>query len=75
MSKLKLKIIEQTFCHCEYSNNPMPPVSFSDNIEWDRNVSHNEDLVFYTDSDIMKGDKSGHRKKIAWLMLSLIKTQ
>ena len=57
MNKLKLKIIEQTFCHCEYSNNPMPPVSFSDNIEWDRNVSYNEELVFYTDRDIIRGDK------------------
>ena len=73
MSKLKLKIIEQTFCHCEYSNNPMPPVSFSDNIEWDRNVSHNEDLVFYTDRDITRGDKSGHRKKIAWLIEPYVK--
>lgn len=73
MSKLKLKIIEQTFCHCEYSNNPMPPVSFSDNIEWDRNVSHNEDLVFYTDRDIMRGDKSGHCKKIAWLIEPYVK--
>ena len=73
MSKLKLKIIEQTFSHCEYSNNPTPAVSFSDNIEWDRNVSHNEDLVFYTDRDIMKGDKSGHRKKIAWLIEPYVK--
>ena len=45
MSKLKLKIIEQTFCHCEYSNNPMPPVSFSDRVEWDRNVSDNEECI------------------------------
>jgi len=73
MNKLKLKIIEQTFCHCEYSNNPMPPVSFSDNIEWDRNVSYNEELVFYTDRDIIRGDKSGHHKKIAWLIEPYVK--
>ena len=45
MSKIKLKIVENTFWHCEYSNNPMPPVSFSKYVEWDRDVSEEEDLV------------------------------
>ena len=49
MKKLKLKLLDNTFGHCEYSNNPLPPVSFSKYIEWDRNVSDSEELVFYTD--------------------------
>ena len=52
MSKIKLKILENTFTHCDYSNNPMPPVSFSEYVEWDRNVSDDEELVFYTDVNL-----------------------
>ena len=52
MKKIKLKIIDNSFAHCEYSNNPEPPTSISEFIEWDRDVSANEDLVFYTDNNI-----------------------
>ena len=63
MSKIKLKIVENTFWHCEYSNNPMPPVSFSKYVEWDRDVSEEEDLVFYTDRDI-QNTKPRHKRNI-----------
>ena len=72
-NKLKLKIIDRSFAHCSYSNNPMPPVSFSKYIDWDRNVSDNEELVFYTDNDIYNVNISGHKKRIAWLIEPYIK--
>ncbi len=67
MSKLKIKILDNSFAHCEYSNNPLPPTSFSKYIEWDRNVSPNESLVFYTDNFI-QNPQPGHKKKIALLI-------
>jgi len=72
MSKLKLKIIDTSFAHCMYSNNPMPPTSFSKYIEWDRNVSDIEDLVFYTDSHVMHPSR-GHKRRIAWMIEPYIK--
>ena len=72
MSKIKLKIVENTFWHCEYSNNPMPPVSFSKYVEWDRDVSGEEDLVFYTDRDI-QNTKPRHKRKVAWLIEPYVK--
>jgi len=72
MNKLKLKILDDTFKHCDYSNNPMPPVSFSKYIDWDRNVSNNEELVFYTDANITN-IKSGHKRRIAWLIEPYVK--
>ena len=35
----KIKIVDKSFAHCKYSNNPLPPTSFSKYIEWDRKVS------------------------------------
>tara|TARA_R110001592_G_scaffold244259_1_gene505647 strand:- start:921 stop:1766 length:846 start_codon:yes stop_codon:yes gene_type:complete len=67
MSKHKLKIVDTAFAHCEYSNNPLPPTSFSPNIEWDRDVSADEELVFYTDNHI-RNPHVGHKKRIAWLL-------
>ena len=32
----KIKLIDSCFAHCAYSNNPLPPIQFSDEIEWDR---------------------------------------
>jgi len=63
----KFKIIGDTFKHCQYSNNPLPPTSFSPNIEWDWNVGENEDLVFYVDRAIINPNP-GHKKKIALLI-------
>jgi hypothetical protein len=67
-----LKIIDRAFAHCEYSNNPLPPTSFSKYIKWDRNIGKTEDLVFYTDSNI-KNPYPGHKRKIAWLIEPYIK--
>lgn len=67
-----IKIIDRSFAHCEYSNNPFPPTSFSKYIKWDRNVGNTEDLVFYTDSNITN-PKSGHKKKIAFLIEPYVK--
>ncbi len=72
MSKLKLKILENTFTHCDYSNNPMPPVSFSKYVEWDRNVSDDDELVFYTDANI-DTPRPGHKRRIAWLIEPYVK--
>ncbi len=72
MSKIKLKIIENTFTHCDYSNNPLPPVSFSKYVEWDRDVSNEEELVFYTDRDI-DHPRPGHKRRIAWLIEPYVK--
>jgi hypothetical protein len=69
----KFKIIENTFWHCEYSNNPMPPVSFSKYIQWDRDVSDSEDVVFYTDNSLKQVNTVGHRKRIAWLIEPYVK--
>jgi len=74
MKRLKLKIIDRAFAHCQYSNNPMPPVSFSKYIDWDRNVGPNEDLVFYVDNEIHKVNR-GHKKRIAWLIEPYVKQQ
>ena len=58
MNKLKLKIIDRSFAHCSYSNNPLPPTSFSKYIDWDRNVTDNEDIVFADfNDDKMFGEK------------------
>jgi len=67
MTKTKIKILDSSFSHCKYSNNPLPPTSFSKYIEWDRNVSNTEDLVFYTDKHL-HSPYPGHKKKIALLM-------
>ena len=72
-SKIKLKIIDSAFGHCKYSNNPLPITSISKHIEWDRNVTDSEDVVFYTDKDIQKVNVTGHKKRIAWLIEPYIK--
>ena len=47
----KIFIKDSTFGHCIFSNNPLPPVQFTDKIIWDRsNAYTNEDIVVYTDN-------------------------
>jgi|TARA_R110000782_G_scaffold37676_2_gene88987 hypothetical protein len=72
MNKVKLKIVDRAFAHCGYSNNPLPPTSFSPYVEWDRKVGPNEDVVFYTDSSV-RNTQPGHRVKIAWLIEPYVK--
>lgn len=70
--KKKFKIIGDAFKHCNYSNNPLPPTSFSSVVEWDWNVSENEDLVFYVDDAIFKPN-NGHKKRIAYIVEPYVK--
>ena len=50
----------------------MPPVSFSKFVEWDRDVSDEEELVFYTDVNIDR-PRAGHKRRIAWLIEPYVK--
>lgn len=68
----RIKIIDNCFSHCVYSNNPFPPTSFSKNVIWDRNVTDVEKLVFYTDANILN-PRLGHKKRIAWLLEPYVK--
>lgn len=64
---MKLFIQDNCFSHCIYSNNPLPPIQFSDDIEWDRsNKFLDSDFVIYTDNEIFKTRNSN--KNIAWLI-------
>jgi hypothetical protein len=64
----KIFLDDTCFSHCIYSNNPMPPIQFSDNIEWDRSLQFNEnDFVIYTDNQI-KNFRKNSNKNIAWLI-------
>jgi hypothetical protein len=48
--KINLSIQDSSFQHCEFSNNPLPPTSFSKHINWDRcTVDKN---TIYTDNHI-----------------------
>ena len=65
-----IKIKDTSFQHCEYSNNPLPPVSFCEYLKWDwdaHNVGKDE-LIFYTHSNIMDGVNDINGQKICWLI-------
>ena len=51
---IPIKLVDGGFKHCVYSSNPAIPTSYSKYIVWDRNVSETENVVFYTDDDILK---------------------
>jgi len=64
----KIFLQDNCFAHCIYSNNPLPPVQFSEDIEWDRSGKFSdEDLVIYTDSQIPFA-RNNSKKNIAWLI-------
>ena len=66
----KIFIKDSTFGHCIFSNNPLPPVQFTDKIIWDRsNAYTNEDIVVYTDNFIINS-RGNNLKDIAWLIES-----
>jgi len=65
-SLMPLKLVDGGFKHCQYSSNPAIPTSYSKYIIWDRDVSEEEDVVFYTDDDILK-PQPNHRVRVAWL--------
>ena len=70
--KKQYKIIGEAFKHCNYSNNPLPPTSFSNYIEWDWNVSENEETVFYVDDAILN-PYPGHKRRIAFIVEPYVK--
>tara|TARA_R110000824_G_scaffold73142_2_gene186375 strand:+ start:2439 stop:3299 length:861 start_codon:yes stop_codon:yes gene_type:complete len=63
----KIKIRDRAFKHCQYHGQPLPRVDTSKYMEWDWDVSQNEELVFYTDDYISNPQKT-HTKRIAWLI-------
>jgi hypothetical protein len=50
MKKLWLK--DSSFRHCLFSNNPMPPTTFSKHIEWVRDENGPEEVTVYTDKHV-----------------------
>jgi hypothetical protein len=68
---MKIKIIDNTFVHCNYSNNPNPPLQYCKWIEWDRDLSNlrEDEILFFTDSNVFHPMVNLHKgKKIAWLL-------
>jgi len=64
----KIFIKDSSFSHCIFSNNPMPPIQFSDKIEWDRSNNYtDEDIIIYTDNFIT-ASRRNNKKDIAWLI-------
>jgi hypothetical protein len=65
---MKIFLQDSCFAHCEYSNNPMPPIQFSDDIIWDRSNEYTDnDIVIYTDNS-MYSSRNNNQKDIAWLI-------
>ena len=67
---MDIKIKDTSFQHCEYSNNPMPPVSFCEHLtwNWDTSTIGENELIFYTHSNIMDGVNDVNGKKVCWLI-------
>ena len=69
---LNIDIIDNAFKHCEYSNNPLPPIQFSKYIKWNRNNINYLDTnksIFATEYDIKNTDFLSYSgKKVAWLL-------
>lgn len=65
----RMFIVGNEFRHCEYSNNPLPPVSFYLDIVWDWEVdtATNESVVF-TESSVQNAIRFSGAKKVAWLL-------
>jgi hypothetical protein len=69
--KIKIKILDTAFAHCNYSNNPLPPLQSCEWIEWDRDISNlkSDETLFFTESNILNPLVNTHKgKKIAWLL-------
>lgn len=61
---MKIKLVDSTFSHCEVSSNPLPIVNKAKYIEWVREDSKT-DLVVYTDNQIQNHTSN---QSIAWLI-------
>jgi hypothetical protein len=68
--KIRYKIIDDAFKHCNYSNNPSPPLQECKWIEWDRTKINNiDELIFVTEKNILDPKIFMlPNKKIAWLL-------
>jgi hypothetical protein len=65
---MKVFLQDKSFSHCLFSNNPLPPVQFSDDIQWDRSERYtDDDVVIYTDGMIRRSRRN-KAKDIAWLV-------
>jgi hypothetical protein len=66
--KKQVKIIDSSFAHCNYSNNPLPPLQECKWIEWDRTPPTSaNDTLFVTENHIVSQYAlSFPGKKIAW---------
>ena len=61
---MKINLVDSTFSHCEVSSNPLPIINKAKDIQWVRQDSRDETVV-YTDSNIPTSVSS---KSIAWLI-------
>ena len=68
MDKIKIKIKDTSFQHCSYSNNPMPPVSFCEHMEWDWSNPLENELTFYTHSTVNESFNDKNTNKVCWLL-------
>jgi hypothetical protein len=68
--KIKYKIIDSSFAHCNYSNNPLPPLQECLWVEWDRTkINDINELIFVTENNILNPNIfTLPNKKIAWLL-------
>jgi hypothetical protein len=65
---MKLFLKDTRFSHCLFSNNPLPPIQFSEEIEWDRsNNFKDSDYIIFTDDQIYN-TRNNNQKDIAWLV-------
>ena len=65
---MKLFLQDSTFAHCLFSNNPLPPIQFSEDIIWDKSKNFTEnDFVVYTDN-FLHCARNNNKKDIAWLI-------
>jgi len=65
---MKIFLKDTCFSHCLFSNNPLPPIQFSDKIEWDRSKKFTDsDYIIFTDNLVYEA-RNNNKKDIAWLI-------
>lgn len=68
ISNNKIFIQDDSFSHCLFSNNPLPPIQKTDKVQWDRSDNFKDsDYVIYTDYKIPYS-RNNKNKDIAWLI-------
>ena len=65
-----INLIDNAFSHCEYSNNPLPPIQTSKYIKWNRVIDFDKkSTIIATENDIRDTlFINSNGKKIAWLL-------